>query len=198
MMTDRLKKPCLFHKILIMAGIMAYSILSLSGANRYSVSSGDWSNPLIWSATSGGPPGAGVPGKNDNVYIENGHTVTVTSDYDCSSVTFTGQSATLIVNSPATLTLKNGVTLYKQTNSDSECFLTGTGTFICEEIVVGTADNPPPVDAATSLFYHTFNSSIANLDISVKGSPKNTITINSYIGSSTHVRNGIFYIEDGI
>jgi hypothetical protein len=198
MMTDRLKKPCLFHKILIMAGIMAYSILSLSGANRYSVSSGDWSNPLIWSATSGGPPGAGVPGKNDNVYIENGHTVTVTSDYDCSSVTFTGQSAILIVNSPATLTLKNGVTLYKQTNSDSECFLTGTGTFICDELVVGTADNPPPVDAATSLFYHTFNSSIANLDISVKGSPKNTITINSYIGSSTHVRNGIFYIEDGI
>ena len=197
MMTYRLTKPYLIHNIIIVAGVMVCSILSSSAADRYSVSSGNWSNPSIWAATSGGAPGAGVPGKNDNVYIENGHTVTVTADYDCSSIIFTGQSAILIINSPATLTLKNVISLNKLTNSNSECFLTGSGTLTCTEVVVGTSANPPPSDATSTLYTHTFNSSIAFLNISVKGSPRNNITINSYIGSVTHIRNGVFNLEDG-
>jgi len=198
MMTYRLKKPYLIHDIIIVAGVMVCSILSSSAADRYTVSSGDWSNPLIWAATPGGAPGAGVPGKNDDVYIENGHSVTVISSSDCSSITFTGQSATLTVNSPATLTLKNGISLNKLTSSNSECFLTGTGILICTEVIVGTSANPPPSDPMPSLYTHTFNTEISYLDLTVKGSPKNNITINSYVGSFNHVRNGVFNLENGI
>ena len=39
-------------------------------ANRYCVASGNWNSTSIWSATSGGPSGASVPGNADNVFIE--------------------------------------------------------------------------------------------------------------------------------
>jgi hypothetical protein len=172
--------------------------LQANGANRYSVASGNWNSTAIWSATSGGPPGASIPGKNDDVYIENGHSVTVTSNQECNSITFTGASGTLTINFPAEVSVKNSVTLNKQTESDSECFLNGTGTLTCTEVNVGTEDNPPPADPAfSSICNHTFNSGIANLSLTVKGAPKNNININSYIGGTTNLRNGVFNILSG-
>lgn len=41
----------------------------------YSVADGFWGDASTWSNTSGGPPGAGVPGVNDIVIVENNHTV---------------------------------------------------------------------------------------------------------------------------
>ncbi|MEA2106388.1 MAG: hypothetical protein U9P82_06665 [Bacteroidota bacterium] len=41
----------------------------------YSVADGFWGDASTWSNTSGGTPGAGVPGQNDVVIIENNHTV---------------------------------------------------------------------------------------------------------------------------
>ena len=198
MIPDSVNKPCLICKILVMAAAMAYSGVSASAADRYAVASGDWTNPSIWSATPGGAPGAGVPGKVDDVFIENGHTVTLTADAECLSITFTGAFAILTVNSPATLTLKNSITLNKLTDLDSECRLTGSGTLTCVGVEVGSEINPLPVDPSYSIHTHTFTSSIANLLLAVKGSPRNNLTINSYIGSSTHISNGVFNLESGV
>ncbi|ALO15373.1 hypothetical protein L21SP5_01731 [Salinivirga cyanobacteriivorans] len=41
----------------------------------YSVADGFWGDASTWSFTSGGTPGAGIPGENDIVVIENNHTV---------------------------------------------------------------------------------------------------------------------------
>ena len=191
-------RPHLTCKKFFLAVVLSFSVLSTYAANRYSVASGNWNSTATWSSTSGGAPGASVPGKNDDVYIENGHTVTVTEDYECGSVTFTGVSATLAVNSPATLTVKTSVTLNKLTNSNSACRLTGTGTLTCVEVIVGTTTNPPPTGPSSSVYTHTFTSDIAILDISIKGAPRNDIAINSYIGGTTHLRNGVFNLEGGI
>ncbi len=198
MITDILRKPGLTHKLFLMALAMAFSVMSVIAANRYSVSSGNWGNPMIWSATSGGPPGASAPGKQDNVFIENSHFVTVTADIECRSLTFTGATATLTVDSPSTLTVGNSVTLNNLTNSNSECFLSGTGTLSCAWIDVGSETNPPPTDPSSSVYTHTFTSAIASLNLAVKGAPKNDLTINSYTGGTSHFRNGIFYQESGI
>ena len=107
-MTDRMKKPGLTYKTFIIALAFAFSGISAIAANRYSVASGSWHSTSTWSVTPGGIPGATVPGKNDDVYLENGHTVTVTSDEACSSITFTGSGGTLVINSPAVLALKIG------------------------------------------------------------------------------------------
>ena len=190
----RLEPDC---KIFILTVALSFFWISLSGAERYSVASGNWNSTATWSTTSGGSPGASVPAKNDDVFIENGHTVTVSSNYECSYVTFTGASATLTINNPGTLTLKNSVILYKQTNGNSECFLTGTGTLVCISIEVGTAHNPPPANASSSVYTHTFTSRIANLNIILKGNKKNNITINSYVGGTSNLRNGVFNLESG-
>ena len=191
-------RPNLTCKKFFLAVVLSFLISPIYPASRYSVVSGNWNSASTWSATSGGAPGAGVPGKNDDVFIENGHTVTVTEDYECSSVTFTGASATLAVNSPATLTVKTNITLYKLTSSNSACRLTGTGSITCSEVIVGTTANPPPTNSSSSLFTHTFTSDIAILDISIKGAPRNDITINSYIGGTSHLRNGVFNLEGGV
>ena len=46
------------------------------GANRYwiATATGNWSNALNWSATSGGGGGAGAPGAADRAYFDNGGT----------------------------------------------------------------------------------------------------------------------------
>lgn len=190
-------KPNLSRMKFILVVVLSFSMAALFGADRYSVASGYWNSTSTWSSTPGGAPGASIPGKNDDVFIEEGHTVTVTSNYECASVTFTGTIATLVVISPATLTLKSGIILNNQTDSDSECLLTGTGTLTCAEVIVGTTANPPPTDLSSSLYTHTFISEIAYLNISVKGAPKNDITINSYTGGTSHIRNGVFNLEEG-
>ncbi|MFO7574304.1 MAG: hypothetical protein R6W67_04015, partial [Bacteroidales bacterium] len=193
-----MKKHRQIYIIFLLTVKLLFIAVSANGANRYSVASGNWNSTLIWSETPGGVPGASIPGKNDDVYIQNGHTVNVTSDQECTSISFTGVSATLIIDSPAELTVKNGVALYKQADSDSECFLSGTGTLTCTDVTVGTEDNPPPTDpSSSSVFNHIFNSSIANLNLQVKGSPKNNIYINSYAGGNVNLRNGGFNILAG-
>ncbi len=198
MIIDRMKKPGLICKILLLTVAMASSMMSVSAVNRYSVNSGNWGAASTWSDTPNGPPGAGAPDRQDDVYIQNGHTVTVTTDYECTSLTFTGAYAVLVVNSPATLTVKTIVSLNKQTSQNAACIVTGTGTLVCVGVDVGSDTNPPPIDASSSVYTHTFTSSIAYLSLSVKGAPKNDITITSYVGGTTHFRNGIFNHESGI
>jgi hypothetical protein len=50
---------------------------SVNHPDRYAVANGNWSSTGTWSYTSGGAAGASVPGVNDNVYIEGGHSVTL-------------------------------------------------------------------------------------------------------------------------
>ncbi|MCX6245728.1 MAG: autotransporter-associated beta strand repeat-containing protein [Bacteroidetes bacterium] len=97
--------------IVLIASLFAGT--SLTAADRYSVASGDWSSTSTWSSTSGGGSGASVPGSADNIYLENGHTVTVTAAAACGMLTFTttGASATLTINSGITLTDGGAVTL---------------------------------------------------------------------------------------
>jgi Secretion system C-terminal sorting domain len=59
----------LLKKILLVLCILAS--FAVFGANRYWVSpvAGNWNNPMNWSATSGGIPGASVPTLTDYVYF---------------------------------------------------------------------------------------------------------------------------------
>ena len=46
-------------------------------AQRYAVTSGNWSSTSTWAVTSGGVAGASVPAIGDAVTIERGYTITV-------------------------------------------------------------------------------------------------------------------------
>jgi len=91
------------------------------GADRYSVASGNWSQPTTWSETSGGAPGASVPGTADNAFIEGGYTVTLDAATTTLNVTVKNASILdaasfkLIVSS--TFTVEDGGT-FKQGGSE--------------------------------------------------------------------------------
>jgi len=91
------------------------------GADRFSVATGNWNQTSTWSGTSGGMPGASVPGSADNVFIEGGFTVTLVAAVTASNVTIKiastldATSFKLIVNS--IFTIEDGGT-FKQGGSE--------------------------------------------------------------------------------
>jgi len=74
------------YKTLFLTILVLSATLKLTGANRYSVATGNWSSTASWSATSGGGSGASVPVAGDIVYIEGGRTITITANAACASV----------------------------------------------------------------------------------------------------------------
>lgn len=187
-------KPCPFYNIIIAALVLslttALSVFAAKPGDRFSVASGNWNSTATWSATSGGPPGASVPGKNDDVYLENGYTVTVTADAPCSNLIFSGANASLNIDASVTLTVKFSISLDKQVSQNSACFISGSGTISCRDVNVGSATNSPPT-AGSSVYNHTLTSTIANFNIS------DDLIINSYFGSVSNMRNGCFNLEAG-
>ncbi|MDP4270288.1 MAG: hypothetical protein Q8909_09195, partial [Bacteroidota bacterium] len=82
----------------------------------YSVNSGDWTNNTCWSLTSGGVAvGAGVyPGAGDDVVLEGGKTITVSSSGACAGVSFTGgksQNTTLLIGAGGSLVVSGTITI---------------------------------------------------------------------------------------
>ena len=128
----RLSLCTVFTALLILMHSNAFS------ASRYSVASGSWNSTSTWSASSGGASGASFPVAGDVVYIENGHTITVTSDAGAASVTFSKTSGTLTVNLGATLALTGALKLYHNVNNSSSCLISGAGILTCASVEAGS------------------------------------------------------------
>lgn len=132
-------------------------------ADRYAVATGNWNATSTWSATSGGAPGATVPGSGDNAYIPSGITVTLTAAVSgLKTIDVTG---TLNVNSTLTL----GSRGLAAVNSG------GLVVFTSSAVITGGG---PGANSADAIFYSgakitTANTSGVNSSITVNG----TITI---------------------
>lgn len=80
---------------------------TLSGGNKISIASGNWSNSAIWSP-------AGVPSLGENVTISNGHQVAITSTANCNNlIVGTGAAATLqfSTSTARSMTVNNNITI---------------------------------------------------------------------------------------
>jgi hypothetical protein len=74
------KKSSLSLSVIVLLTVVACMGTKALAANRYSVATGNWNSTAVWSATSGGAPGAAVPVVGDDVTIEGGFTVTVNAN----------------------------------------------------------------------------------------------------------------------
>ncbi|MDY0099912.1 MAG: hypothetical protein RBR81_11975 [Bacteroidales bacterium] len=170
-------------KILFLTATLSLILLSARAATYTSVRSGNWNAPSTWGSAS-------YPVTGDEVFISEGHNINVTTDAACATVTFTGRSGSLTVNSPFTLTLSGNLTLRKQSNANVACSISGSGILVCSNVAVGSDDNSPSNNNTTRT--HVLTSSIAALTIS------GNLSINSYRRNNNRVRNGSFYLDDGI
>ena len=167
--------------------------ITVQGTIFYSIGSGDWNNNTIWSFTSGGlAVGAGIyPDAGDIVNIQNGHTVTVTANVSASSVTFTGASGNLIVNTGIVLSVANAVTLNNSATAAVAATISGGGSLSCGSVSVGNATAPTNT---TSPLNHTLTSSINSFNIA---NNVNIISTRASISGSSRYRNGVFTIPGG-
>ncbi|WP_264535486.1 T9SS sorting signal type C domain-containing protein [Flavobacterium sp. N1736] len=155
-----------------------------NAATRYSVNSGSWNSPLTWSVNSGGASGASVPVAGDIVYIE-GHTITVTADAACTSITFRGTATnTLTVNSGFTLTVSGAITGESAISISRSAIISGAGTLNSASVTVGTTLNPT-TDINTAI-----TSTISNFNIT-----GNLTLYGSRSGGN--VNNAAFYLQSG-
>lgn len=175
-------KPHISCKIVILAVVLLCFRISLILAQITSATSGNWNSPSTWT-------GGIVPSIGDDVRIANGHTVTVTANASCASITFTGATGGLSVNSSVMLNVSGTITLRNQANANASCNVTGQGSIECQNIAVGSTDNAPTRNNTTRI--HSFNSSVNSLNVA------SDITINSYFRNNNRRRNGIFALENG-
>jgi autotransporter-associated beta strand protein len=83
------KKFALFTGILF---FLLFAPIFLHAGNFYSIASSNWNLAGTWSASSGGSAGSTVPGATDNVFIENGYSVTTASVSTCNSLSIAAGS----------------------------------------------------------------------------------------------------------
>lgn len=183
---NRKKQKCKFL-FLVLIGLGFGS--SLLAADFYSIKSGNWHSKNNWSNTPGGPRATRKPAAGDVVYLENNYTITARRDEACSSITFTGNGAELIVRSTRTISVSGLITLNKQSASNSGCTISGDGSLYCLGVEVGSTTNAPSGWFSTNS--HTMISSVANMTIS------GNLTINSYWSLIYNLRNGVFNLESG-
>ncbi len=165
---------------------MFFVVSFANAATFYSRTTGDWSSANTWSNTPTGGAGTSVPGANDTVFIQNGHIVTVSGPAGCLSLTFTGQSATLTVNS--TLSIGGNIVLNSLTGNNTAATIGGSGSLTCNSILVGTDAEPTSSVTRTTIL----TSTISNMSIS------NDMKIASTIGSNTNRKiNSAFNLASG-
>ena len=106
-----------------------------------------------------------VPSSIDNVIIAAGHTITVTADAACASITFPGTTSVLSVNSGITLAVTGAITLnsYAAANNSSATIQNGTGS---GTLTAGSLNCGLPGIVSTGASTNTLTLSISSLNVS--------------------------------
>ena len=134
----------LTYKIFTLMVVLSCSVLSIFGADRYSVATGNWNVNATWSATSGGAPGASFPVAGDNAFIEGGFTVTVNVASACANLSIANGS---ILNAGGFNLTVNGTTVVNGTINHTSAagtkIFTGLVTIAGVGIWNNTAFNAP-------------------------------------------------------
>lgn len=153
---------------------------TLAAGNKTSTTTGNWNTAATWSPT-------GVPTSADNVYIANGHTVTINTNGVCNNLTvgqgssgylqFSGTSRTLGVN--------NNITV----NSNAT-FLVNTSSNVTHSLTVeGNITNNGTVNFATDAnsFADVFFTRDGNQTLSGTGATNTYNNISVTLGSADHI-----------
>lgn len=177
--------------LLILIHLFA-EVISVNGANRYAVASGNWNATSTWSASPGGASGASVPGVSDIVYIEGGKTVTVNANTQCASLIFdpddVNNNVYLQISTGITLQVTNDITLNNGGWFSVNATISGDGTLSCATVNIGNNASP-----SQGTFVHKLETSISSFIIT------GNLTINSKLGNNNkRIANGVFSQLNGV
>jgi hypothetical protein len=147
-------------------------------ADRYAVANGSYNSTSTWAFVSGGAPGASVPTSVNDVYIESGYTVTLTSaGMTARNITMTAGAARnlLQISTGGTLTCSS-ITM-STTNKRPELYVDGSGQLTVNGSVA--IDYSNCTEGASNSFWITGTAQVnitGNLDL-VNTSSKKLIVL---------------------
>ena len=144
---------------LLAAAVMAASTAGYAASITSTASGGNWTVNSTWLNNS-------VPAANDDVTIVPGASVTVTANANARSITFPNSNssrAVLTVNSGASLTLGQTITMQSAATMNTAALIQGGGTISCAGVNVGGTTMPT---APGSDYTATLDSEISNLVVS--------------------------------
>jgi len=175
-------------KKFLLAVVLSFSVISLFAADRYSVASNRWDQTSTWSATSGGPAGASVPGASDNVYIEGGNTVRISNaSANCANLSIAIGSTLNIRGQNVTVggtTLVNGTISFTNSNAGTKIFtglvtINGSWTNTINSTVTfrGGITNNGTFSSGSGTYTFDTNNQIINGVLSIQSVTVTTITL---------------------
>ena len=174
--------------------LLVVGVMSADAAGIRCKATGDWNNTAIWNPTA-------VPGPTDDVLIGGGFTVTVTADGSCANL-FLGKNSnpdagngTLVINSGVSLAVSGNVslglatgetgTVQFQTVGSGLMDVTGTISFFNTSSFSGYSSIRRAVNGSG-----TFAFSSANTRLVTVSQPSQTVTVQTYPGTTPPYQNG--------
>lgn len=121
--------------VLVLCMVMNTLIIHAQ-VNKTCITSGDWSNPSVWSPS-------GVPANADRVLINAGVNLTVNGNYTCDSIYFVAGStnATITISGTNQLTVTGGIRYSNPTANSTQLIDVGAGQLTCEGINMVNVSN---------------------------------------------------------
>lgn len=122
--------------LLAACGLLA-AALPAAAANRYAVANGNWNNSAVWSAVSGGAPGASVPVAGDDVFVGEAaaRRITVPAGYAANAASLSigsaaanGASYVTLAAATSALNVDGTVTVTAPSNNTTNYLNAGAGT----------------------------------------------------------------------
>jgi hypothetical protein len=155
--------------------LVCFTVLSIcTWGQRTASVSGNWSSTATW----GGNP---VPTSTDAVIINSGIAVTVDVNAFCTSITFSGTSATgstLTVNNGVTLTMSGNITLNGAAGNNTAATISGVGSITgCTGIIIAPTD---PTVSSNIIRTYILTSEISSLNLN------GNLTINNWQGGNAN------------
>ncbi|MEO7988888.1 MAG: autotransporter-associated beta strand repeat-containing protein, partial [Chryseolinea sp.] len=159
-------------------------IIESSAQTRFSIASGNWNDPNVWSTTSGGAGPAAPPVTGDVVQIERGFFITVNiGTAACTSIQLGGTvggagSGALVFNGGSQLTVSGSVTLGNtgSTLRFGSLNMAAGGTLICQS--VSSNSTTDVFTEGIGIVQLTANNTLPTNDIGNQFGAFNNLTIN--------------------
>lgn len=147
---------------------------------RTAVADGNWNSVATWG-------GASVPTSANDVVINDGVDVTVSSAAFCNTIVFGSASGSLTVNSGFTLAVTGVLDLWSSATIATAASIAGAGTITCASLIVGGTFAP----STNSLVTTTLTSTISELSVT------NNLTMTGLHGTGNRRNAPIFNLGAG-
>ncbi|MCU7548057.1 G8 domain-containing protein [Chitinophagaceae bacterium LB-8] len=178
-------KKSLYRKILFPVAIvisnLSFPISFCFAADITSAGNGNWQTSSTWI-------GGVVPQSGDNVFIQPGHTITVSVTSAINSITFLNTSSIqgqLTVSPGVVLNVTKGILLQNAASNSTNATIQGGGKIFCESVKVGSIIKDP-IQVCSS----TLTSTISELEIS------GDLIVRAEVNGN-NLGHSLFYISSG-